>query len=233
MTRDVIIDAARRLFEAKGYDETSMEDIAQAAGCSRRTPYNHFENKRNLWYAVVHDDNLKFLELLNRAAADERENGLESYRAIAHAGFKFMAEHPEVDRRLSEFQVHSYRERYVPDLQHDYARRCTEINDEIADLVSRAIHTAQNEGLVRSDRTSFELLVFSAAVMTGASNLAQFQLSQGKGGDVEELFERGWRFVLRILTEGEKKPGGGRRRRAKPAPKKKLVAKKKATKRKR
>jgi len=46
--RDAIWDAAIDLFERKGFDETTVEEIAQAAGTSRRSFFRYFESKSDL-----------------------------------------------------------------------------------------------------------------------------------------------------------------------------------------
>lgn len=46
--RDAIWTAAIDLFAEKGFDETTVDDIAAAAGTSRRTFFRYFESKRDL-----------------------------------------------------------------------------------------------------------------------------------------------------------------------------------------
>ena len=43
-----ILDAAVREFQAVGYENTSMDRIAESAGASKRTVYNHFTSKEKL-----------------------------------------------------------------------------------------------------------------------------------------------------------------------------------------
>ena len=51
--RAAILEAAIRLFPARGYDGVSMDAIAQAAGVSKLTVYSHFEDKEALFAAAV------------------------------------------------------------------------------------------------------------------------------------------------------------------------------------
>jgi TetR/AcrR family transcriptional regulator, regulator of autoinduction and epiphytic fitness len=60
--RRAIIDAAIAEFRASGFESTSMDKIAATAGVSKRTVYNHFPSKDELFAQILH-------ELWNNAAA--------------------------------------------------------------------------------------------------------------------------------------------------------------------
>lgn len=51
--RAAIVDAARRAFLENGYASTSMDRIAAGAGVSIKTVYRHFDNKDDLFSAVM------------------------------------------------------------------------------------------------------------------------------------------------------------------------------------
>src|SRR5919206_3369145 len=52
-TRRALLDAARSLFAEKGYHETAAEEIVRRAGLTRGALYHHFEDKKDLFRAVV------------------------------------------------------------------------------------------------------------------------------------------------------------------------------------
>jgi AcrR family transcriptional regulator len=52
--RDEILDIATGLFFTQGYGATSIESVAQLARMSKRTFYHRFEDKAELFRAVVH-----------------------------------------------------------------------------------------------------------------------------------------------------------------------------------
>src|ERR1700683_3711770 len=54
--RRQIIDGARAVFLAKGFDAASMNDIARAAGVSKGTLYVYFDNKEQLFEAIVEEE---------------------------------------------------------------------------------------------------------------------------------------------------------------------------------
>ncbi|WP_138442006.1 TetR/AcrR family transcriptional regulator [Sinomonas susongensis] len=51
--RDRIVEVARGLFRAKGYDAVSMDEVAKAAEVGTGTLYRHFPTKEELYDAVL------------------------------------------------------------------------------------------------------------------------------------------------------------------------------------
>ena len=54
--RRQIIDGARAIFLAQGFDAASMNDIARAAGVSKGTLYVYFKHKEELFEAIVQQE---------------------------------------------------------------------------------------------------------------------------------------------------------------------------------
>ena len=52
-SRALIMDAAARVFLQRGYPGTSVDDIAAEAGVSKRTVYNVFDDKEQLFRAII------------------------------------------------------------------------------------------------------------------------------------------------------------------------------------
>lgn len=53
--RELILDGAIKVFTENGFDTSSMDKIADVAGVSKRTIYNHFISKESLFQAIVAD----------------------------------------------------------------------------------------------------------------------------------------------------------------------------------
>lgn len=56
VTREQLLEAARRLFTQNGFEQTTLEDIATAAGKTRGAFYDHFEDKEDVFFAIFEDD---------------------------------------------------------------------------------------------------------------------------------------------------------------------------------
>jgi AcrR family transcriptional regulator len=90
--RKKILDAARELFEAEGYDNVTMRRIAEAIEYSPTTIYLHFEDKDDLVRALCHEDFGRLLEALSLLppAADP----VEAIRQLGRAYVGFALNNP-------------------------------------------------------------------------------------------------------------------------------------------
>jgi AcrR family transcriptional regulator len=69
--RRQITEGARQVFMSQGFDATSMGEIARAAGVSKGTLYVYFENKEQLFEAIVHQECAAQAEAIFRIDADD------------------------------------------------------------------------------------------------------------------------------------------------------------------
>jgi AcrR family transcriptional regulator len=102
--RKKILDAARELFEAEGYDKVTMRRIAEAIEYSPTTIYLHFEDKDDLVRALCHEDFGQLLEALSLLppAADP----VESIRQLGRAYVAFALENPNQFRFMFMSPAH-------------------------------------------------------------------------------------------------------------------------------
>lgn len=55
-TRNLLIDVARQLFAKRGFEDTTMNDIASESGKGRRTLYTYFSSKEEIYLAVIQNE---------------------------------------------------------------------------------------------------------------------------------------------------------------------------------
>lgn len=81
-TRQAILDSAMRLFSRRGFERTSLSDIAKYAGVTRGAIYWHFEDKGHilveLCESIAQENHLK--EKMDRAASPEEDDPLGRLR---------------------------------------------------------------------------------------------------------------------------------------------------------
>jgi AcrR family transcriptional regulator len=85
--RATLIDTARRLFVEKGYAETSTPEIVAAAGVTRGALYHHFNDKSDLFFAVVRQaaqevaDDIERLTRNSKTPIEALINGADAFFA--------------------------------------------------------------------------------------------------------------------------------------------------------
>jgi AcrR family transcriptional regulator len=87
-TRRALLDAARSLFAERGYHGTAAEEIVQRAGLTRGALYHHFEDKKDLFRAVVDEIEGEIdeeIEEAERAQPGLPEAVMAGYRAFIDA----------------------------------------------------------------------------------------------------------------------------------------------------
>ncbi|MEJ0028670.1 MAG: TetR family transcriptional regulator [Rhizomicrobium sp.] len=70
-TRARIIESALKLFVKRGFDGTTLDDIAAAAGISRRTFFHYFESKEDLAFAWLDSTSDDIVAAATRERADQ------------------------------------------------------------------------------------------------------------------------------------------------------------------
>ena len=79
--RRQILDGARRVFSTLGFDATSVSDIAREAGVSKGTLYVYFENKEQLFTALI-DEERQHIQADLFATLDSADDPAATLRAF-------------------------------------------------------------------------------------------------------------------------------------------------------
>lgn len=134
-TRQRQLAAAEELFACKGYFDTSIVDITQAANVALGTFYVYFPGKLALFQELVRDLNHK-LRMHLRLALTGRTGRAEIERAGFHAFFEFVTKHRNLYRVVSQAEL------VDPELYRWYYR-------SLADSYTQGIRAAILGGEVR------------------------------------------------------------------------------------
>ena len=96
--REQLLDVGRSLFAAKGFDGTSVEEIAEKAGVSKPVVYEHFGGKEGLYAVVVDREVGRLLDRITEALSgdhprqllEQAANALLSYVETQTDGFRIL-----------------------------------------------------------------------------------------------------------------------------------------------
>lgn len=80
-TKELVLDAARRLIVVHGYAGWSMRELAQECGLAKATIYHHFTDKQDI-YLSTHEREIMIIRDRIEAAANSPGNAVERLRAV-------------------------------------------------------------------------------------------------------------------------------------------------------
>ena len=138
-----ILNAAMRLFNAKGFAATTTASIAKEAGVTEKTMYRHFENKEVLFEACILSIAGEMASLWQDALEASKEDELAYLMAVSKAYVNFVINNPD----KSMFLVHLYSYRVIPELDEGFRKGVEEQLNE----VERVIESMQKRGVIRVD----------------------------------------------------------------------------------
>ena len=81
-TKQKMLNLARKLFWEKGYNATSMRDIAHAYGCMPANIYNFFSQKEDLLYEVLLEEMEQIITPIIHLEKDEQANPIDQLRTV-------------------------------------------------------------------------------------------------------------------------------------------------------
>jgi AcrR family transcriptional regulator len=160
-TRAELLAAAHRVFVQDGFHGASLTRIAEEAGYTFGAVYSNFENKDELFLAVLDAENARRIPLHVDFLLDapSLEEGL---RASAREYARYAQQHPDWTAVYVEFWTHASRR---PELRRKVAERHERLIDTVAVLV---------EEFAR--RWEVELTILAREVVRGT-----YALSRGMG----------------------------------------------------
>src|ERR1041384_3635386 len=89
--RNRVFEVAAEVFHRKGYDNTSMSDVATAAGLTKAGLYHHVSSKESLLYTVL-DSGLDFTEAYVMKPLEEITEPLERLKTMIDLHLRLVLE---------------------------------------------------------------------------------------------------------------------------------------------
>lgn len=123
--RRAILDAAQEVFDARGYEAATMDAVAQKAGVSKGTLYNHFQNKEDL-FAKVFSERLSGDQAELERLIEEPLPALEKLCRIMDHVFSQLEFYIGSGRLVMELWAHAARQRKEGELAVNIAQTNTQ-----------------------------------------------------------------------------------------------------------
>ncbi len=203
LKQEQLINTAETMFIKHGYDNTTLEMIADEVGYTKRTLYFYFKDKDDIFSAVVLNSLTTLQDLLTESVED-RERGIDKLLAMGEAYYRYFNEYPKYFEfnRIFEARLYYYhRPADEPEIGH-FAAECQKVNDEITDLLRDAIEKGISDGSVTSQTSSMNMVLIlwgSTFGMLQILRMRQKHLDDVYNTTGDELFTDYMTFLRKIL----------------------------------
>jgi AcrR family transcriptional regulator len=192
---NLILDSALKVFSEKGYHETRLEDIAAAAGFSKGSLYNYYEDKEEIFLNILIRMHEKILEVLKNEIREDRpikENILAmlcSILKIYSENFSFSMSMSDL-KTMAPGSMDRFQQRH-----QQLTSRFRQYSKEMIELSASIFSMGRKRGEITTPLDDKTLSQYVTSVVRGV----MFECKNaGKIGDIDTLA----RDIMEFLTRG-------------------------------
>jgi AcrR family transcriptional regulator len=194
--RNEIINAAEKFFFARGYDNVTMDEIADEAEVNKGLLYYYFKNKEALFFAV----DLRGVQILHEMYVECSNLDVDGYtkiRSMIQGLFEFAKDYPDY------FRIYRYAgtERFQMSDNED-AKEILDMKTGIWRLMVEAILQGMKDGTIRKDVDPVEMSIYLNVMTLSALNIdVVFKLIlEGRGIHQDKFWNDLQRFLDPAIT---------------------------------
>lgn len=196
--RENISSAAATLFMEKGISQTSMDDIAKAAGYSKATLYVYFRSKEEIVSILVLDSMKRLCTFLS-SAIQQQKSTKEAYDLICQELVRYQKEYPFYFKMtLKENNMQMDDQNILPKEKEIF-----QVGEEINEMIKSVLLSGMERGDLRTDleaaSASFACWGMLAGLIQLASSKEEF-IIQSMGVSKEQFLQYGFDMLYHSIA---------------------------------
>ncbi|WP_203299667.1 TetR/AcrR family transcriptional regulator [Marinobacter sediminum] len=179
---DAILDAAELVFSEKGYERTSMDDIARTASLSRALLYVYFKDKAAIQRGIMLRAG-QSLATRFQEARDRADTGLAQIAAMGEAYYRFYLDEPDYFSALTTAST------AMAEADESQTEEMLCSKSDLMALMIGAIRLGLEDGTMSRDRIAdpVQTALYLRGALHGVLLLCQSELSTGNGKPGENV----------------------------------------------
>ena len=193
-----IIESAKKLFNTKGVEQTTMDDIAKEADYSKSTIYVYFKSKDEIYYSIAGE----YMNLLKERLEDctiKLEDSEDCYYKICNTIFKFQQQYPlYFETLIGEINVDPQQLK-----QDNILKEIYNTGEEINNIISRVLQFGIDNQFIRKDIELIPTVMYLWSAISGIIIMAQKKnkyLELRMGFNLEEYMNFCFKMLLKSIT---------------------------------
>jgi len=189
MNKIDIIDSAERLFFSKGYNNSTMDEIAKEAGFTKRTLYSYFTSKEEI-YEKIKERGYLILNTLFLEGLDKEKNSSEilKIKAMGYSFLKFERDYRGYFKSIFESE--------------GFMVECELLEKTTLEMLQNCIREGVKKGEItdKMDYVSISLILWSSLMgFVNTFSRKEKYIKDYFKKDIEEVIENGFDFILNSI----------------------------------
>lgn len=169
LRKQIILEAAEKLFLANGYEDTIMSQIAIESGFSKGTLYNYFTSKEELYLAIGTKAYETIIEY-TKDSIKKNEPGVAQLKTVGYAYYEFTKNYPGYAHIFHDIAIKLPLVAQKPNeeltlIEKDYLKK----SEAYGELFKNVIIDAIKSKTIRSDKDplliGFTLFMVTSGIM--------------------------------------------------------------------
>ena len=145
-SRRRILDAARDIFFCDGFMNANLDDVAQRAGVAKGTLYRYFDNKADLYVAVLAEDGEIFAKKMRECVAAPDLDPPDLIRRVG----RFYFEHWTTNREYFQIFWALENQSVIGELPGGVVDEVTKLWEQCVQIVAELVQRGVAEGCFRA-----------------------------------------------------------------------------------
>ena len=188
--KNEILEIARKLFWEKGYDGTSLRDIATSCGFETSNLYYYYKNKEEILFEALR------VELDSLVADTKHLRETDSYNPVER--LKIFID-TEVKKHLGEHRLQGMLiDSELSNLIPKHRRKIVSLRDKHDDILSRIITDGIEQGYFRDVNVKLTVYTISSAIIR-----SRIWFSPTGSVSIQEYSDFIYQFTLNAISSGK------------------------------
>jgi len=203
--RNAILEAAEKVFLARGVENTTMDEVAALAEFSKGTLYLYFKDKNDLFHGVIARA-LVTLYNLFASAVEKEKRGIDKIKALGMAYYEFYKNEPDYFNMLLHQDLNPLDPASLDDFPS--IKYCSEVGGKIFALMQDCLRAGIADGSIRSDLDPVKMSLILWGHSSGILHLFKAKekvIRAMFGSEVEEIVDYSFNMIRDYLEN----PGNG------------------------
>lgn len=203
--RNDIIEAAEKVFFAKGYEKATMDEVAKEAEFSKRTVYVYFNSKEQLYFEIMIRGYRLLMEMLQTDLQESAaHNAIEELQQVFLIFYKFSNQQTNYFQAIMDYETDNLAS--VSGVQDQARNECYKLGEQILGYLIDVLRKGISEGNFRSDldlkETALVLWACTIGVFNTVKKKEQYLIDfhQTKPG---EFISAAFELLIRSITKSK------------------------------